>query len=306
MFEATGYEFVEAWGAIDGLGAPISGTGEDAFASPTGMVLGPGGHIYVTDKNNHKVKVYSTTGDHQATWDFPDAAPNLIFPTDIAYDAVKEQFVVVGSSASELYFFKDDGSYANPTSIFFADGTGLTEAKDPHAVAVDSAGYLYVTDLDAHRIKKLDSVGNVQANWGATDATGDPVAGAGPGEFDNPYDIDFHDGRLYVADTNNGRIQVLKTDGTFVEEFSNYGTGPGQFETPREIAIDPLGNRYVTGIDQRVLKFDEEWNYITEWGEAGPNPGQFDDPEGLVLSAGGRVYVADQRNHRIQVFRPIQ
>lgn len=80
-------------------------------------------------------------------------------------------------------------------------------------------------------------------SWGATDGSGEPVAGWGPGEFDNPFDIGFYNGKLFVADTNNDRIQVLETDGTFVEEFSDPGTGSGQFTSPREIFVDPLGNR---------------------------------------------------------------
>lgn len=305
-YDATNYAFVESWGATDGSGNPVSGTGSDAFASPSGMVFGPNGDIYVTDRNNHTVKVYSATGAHQATWDFPDGAPDVIRPSDIAYDPVKKQFAVIGSWARELYFFNTDGTFPNPVSIHFPDGTGTTEAKDPQAIAVDDAGYLYLLERDNNRIKKLTSGGVVQDHFGATDNSGEPVAGSGPGEFDNPFDLGFYNGYLFVADNGNDRIQVLETDGTFVEEFSDPGTGSGQFPSPWEIFVDPLGNRYVTNYE-RVLKYDDQWNLITEIGSgsAGTGPGEFDNPAGLTVHSNGYVYVADQYNHRVQVFRPV-
>src|SRR5512136_3396675 len=46
-------------------------------------------------------------------------------------------------------------------------GTANSQFNTPSAVAVDSAGYVYVADTNNHRIQKFDSDGNYIAQWGA-------------------------------------------------------------------------------------------------------------------------------------------
>ena len=42
--------------------------------------------------------------------------------------------------------------------------------------------------------------------------------------------------------------------------------------------------------------------YCTQWDSEGGEPGQFSWPLGVAVDASGNVYVADNGNHRIQVF----
>jgi len=59
--------------------------------------------------------------------------------------------------------------------------------------------------------------------------------GSNNGEFDNPTDIETDaDGSIYVVDTDNDRIQIFSTTGTFVTEFG----GNGQFNEPSGIHVD--------------------------------------------------------------------
>jgi DNA-binding beta-propeller fold protein YncE len=52
-------------------------------------------------------------------------------------------------------------------------------------------------------------------------------------------------GNVYVADTNNHRVQVFTGTGTFVRKWGGTGTGDGQFNAPTGIVVDGSGNVYV-------------------------------------------------------------
>lgn len=82
-------------------------------------------------------------------------------------------------------------------------GTGVGEFSDPHSIAVDTAGNLYVADTGNNRIQIYDVNTNTWTAWGGTST------GTTAGKFNAPQGIAVgSDGIVYVADTGNNRIQV--------------------------------------------------------------------------------------------------
>ena len=57
-----------------------------------------------------------------------------------------------------------------------------------------------------------------------------------------------------------------------------------------------------TGATTACQKFDQDGGFIDLFGESGDGNGQFNRPAGLAVDADGDVYVADLRNHRVQMF----
>ncbi len=93
----------------------------------------------------------------------------------------------------------------------------------------------------------------------------------------------------------------LKPDGTFIAEWKGPELG---FYGPRRIAVGPDDSIYV--VDQghnRIAKFSPGGEVLASWGSKGSGDGQFDDPTSVAVDPiTNKVYVADPRNKRIQLF----
>jgi len=111
------------------------------------------------------------------------------------------------------------------------------------------------------------------------------------------------DGTVYVADTENDRIQRFSATGQFLGKWGSQGSSDGQFDYPYGVAVAPDGTVYVADYgNNRIQRFSATGGFLGKWGSQGNGDGQFDYPYGVVVAPDGTVYVADGWNHRIQRF----
>jgi DNA-binding beta-propeller fold protein YncE len=111
------------------------------------------------------------------------------------------------------------------------------------------------------------------------------------------------EGNVFVADSNNHRIQKFTSQGVLLGKWGALGSGDGQFRFPRGVAVDEYGNVLVADTsNSRIQKFTSEGMFLEKWGVSGSGDGQFFSPSGVAVDAGGNVLVADSSNHRIQKF----
>jgi len=82
--------------------------------------------------------------------------------------------------------------------------------------------------------------------------------GEKPGLFSAPIGIGLDkDMNVFVADSNNNRIQKFNNLGKFITTWGTQGTDKGQFQTPYGVAMDSSGNVYVVEyLNHRVQKFN--------------------------------------------------
>ncbi|WP_368423341.1 Ig-like domain-containing protein, partial [Nitrosopumilus sp.] len=107
---------------------------------------------------------------------------------------------------------------------------------------------------------------------------------------------------IYVADTNNNRIQKFDSSGTYVSQFGRSGSGDGQFRVPQGIFVDNYNRILVSDTgNHRIQQFDISGNFVLSFGSFGTGAEQFKYPQQITMD-GLRGFVADTNNNRIWSF----
>ncbi len=168
------------------------------------------------------------------------------------------------------------------------DGTHFNKPTD---VAVAPSGEFYVTDgYGNSRVAKFAPDGKFLSDWGSH--------GEGSGEFNTPHGVTLDkQGRVYIADRENSRIQVFDASGKFLKQWRSAELG-----RPWGVEVGADGYLYVAdGGDftreppgrNRALRLDLEGNILDKWGSFGKYDGQFYWAHDLAVGPHSEVYVVD-------------
>ena len=111
------------------------------------------------------------------------------------------------------------------------------------------------------------------------------------------------DGKIFVADCHNNRIQIFDSQGKFLKSFGNLGEKNGQMSNPTDVGVDSLGNIVVCDKDNhRIQRFTKDGVFINKFGGYGEKQGKLKRPWGVSIGRDGEIIVTDRRNCRIQLF----
>jgi streptogramin lyase len=202
----------------------------------------------------------------------------------------------------------------------FTNGAGAGASfYGPYGVAVDTAGDVYVADLNNNAIRKITPAGVVTtlAGTGAAGYTNGPGTSA---TFRGPYGVAVDSaGNVYVADTGNNVIREITPAGV-VSTFAGTGStgfanGPGSsatFEQPIGVAVDSVGNVYVADGGNNAIREITPAGVVSTLAGTGAagfanGPGSaatFSDPTYLAVDGAGNVYVSDSNNYIIRKITP--
>jgi DNA-binding beta-propeller fold protein YncE len=207
---------------------------------------------------------------------------------------------VVDATLKTVMKYRKDGTFiaALGGKDWFDRPSHVAASPDGARVyAVDTGG----VDSQNHRIRVFDT----QSGEHLYDIG---TRGKETGQFNLPRDIEMgDDGRLYIVDGANFRVQVLEQDGTPVLAFGGIGRQFGQFSRPKGIGIDPNGNIYVSDATFGNFQiFNTEGQLLLFVGGRSTTPAraQYMLPAGLHVDEDGRVYMVDQFFRKIDIFRP--
>jgi DNA-binding beta-propeller fold protein YncE len=261
-----------------------------SFVKPFGISSDSKGRVYVTDNGQAMVFVLDRA-QHQVAYLGLDGNPRLQMPMGIHVDA-KDRVWLADAGAKRVYAFD-----AQLTLRAALGKQG--ELVNPVGLATDLARQrLYVADSKQHCILVYDTeTGLLVKKFGRR--------GSGDGEFNFPTDVAIGaNGRIYVADTMNRRVQIFDTDFRFVDKFGREGLSWGEFRKPKGIALDAYGNVYVLDSDFCNFQvFDQKKRLLMFLGEFGEAPGQFIVPVRIQIDRQNLIYIVDQMNGRIQIFQ---
>ena len=219
-------------------------------------------------------------------------------------------------------------------TTFVEDGLPASEARlnQPQALAVDSAGDIFIADTLNHRIRRVDSLTgliNTVAGNGVLAFAGDggPAIAASLC-FPQGIALDGR-GNLYIADSANHRIRKVDSRSSFITTLAgaeaplftsctntsgNAGDGgpaaQARFNEPRGIAVDSAGNIYIAdALNRLVRRIDAADGIIrTIAGRGCPDPpadcSELVGEGGPALQAGfGEMYgiALDERRNSLYV-----
>ena len=268
------------------------------MAKPYGIAAS-GGRVYVTDPVARSVRVF----DIPAKKFFSigaDPQDQLVQPLGLDVDANLNLYVV-DAVTKHVKIYDPQGKFlrllGGPKMFARPSGVAVAPAGD-RVYVVDTGG---VQRQEEHRVRVFDGASGAHLfDFGKR--------GTGDGEFNLARDAAIApDGRVYVVDSGNFRIQVFDRDGKFVKAFGRVGRYPGNFARPREIAIDREGRVYVSDAAFGNLQiFDGDGQLLMHIGERSERdqPARYMLPSGVAVDRDGRLYVADEFFRRVDVFRP--
>jgi hypothetical protein len=181
-------------------------------------------------------------------------------------------------------------------------------------MAWDAAGNTYISDGYINsRVAKIDKDGNWLKSWGES--------GSGPGQFNTPHSIAVDaQGRVYVADRGNRRIQVFDGDGKFLRQIiidvpvdanarpaignkPSATTGTMAPGAPWAICITPGTNQMLfssDGYPGRIYKLTLDGKVVGVLGESGKQLRQFGWVHEIACPSETELYVAELLNWRVQ------
>ena len=270
------------------------------FANPRDLTY-LNGDLYVDDTGNNRIQVLDASNGSTI------GSPWTGLPSTLGITAGKD------STGNNIILVSEDTS--NKIAVYSTTGTlkctipvpvlnGKTAL--PRDAATDAAGNIYVAAYQQDHVDKFPPVvgntcpQNVNGGWG--------TSGNGALQFKRPYGVATDgSGHVFVADSDNERIQEFNGTGSTLIATFGAGSPTGDFQQLRRIAV---ANGQVYGADLWGLHIDRftapgptpAQTYPATFGA--PPQGSFNEPSGMTFDSNGNLYVADSVNQRMQQFRP--
>lgn len=266
--------------------------GRSCFADPFFVIPLPDGGCCVSDHGHAALQVLSQRGELIRTISLP---PPLTSPLGLALGE-GTLFVASQRRICQLSFEAELlGSF------------GEAELADPCGLALGCAGRLFVTDCarDCVCVFEASCAGAARAD-AALDAAAAPPSygfaysiggpGSGAGLLSDPRGIAAHEGRVWVADMGNHRVQAFSECGRHLRSIGRYGDGAAEFRYPSGVAITSwlLLVSEFAGARLHVLSCDGVFLQVL------PSPQPADGLRGCFCAAAAlasTVYVSDSESY---------
>lgn len=202
----------------------------------------------------------------------------------------------------------------------------------PEAIALDSAGNLFIADATDNKIRRVDAITNIITTVvGDGNACANPTNTCGDGAAATSAQLNFPEGiavdaagNLYVSDTLDQRVRIVS--GGVITAFAGNGgfchdstttCGDGHPATlanlhrPQQVAVDATGNVYIADTADHKIRVVNTSGVINLFaglgvqgfgGDNGPATGALLDlPVGVSVDGSGNVLIADAGNQRVRI-----
>jgi len=303
---------------------------------PNGLAIDSSGNLYIADTNSANVRkvdtngIISTVAGGSGSGFAGDGGPAtkawLSAPRGIAVDhsgnlyiadwgnsrirMVNPAGIISTIAGSGTTGYSGDGGPAAQASIGYVNG-----------LAVDSAGNLYIADVDNAAIRKISN-GIITTVAGGQGGFGGDGGQATKASLSLPQSVAVDaSGNLYIADQGNERIRrvdpsgvIATVAGTGTAGFSGDGSlaSAAMLSTPVGVGVDASGAVYVADLDNhRVRRFVPGGNIATfagmsfSIGDGGPSTqARLTNPASVAVDSTGNLFIADSADNRVRKVTP--
>lgn len=274
----------------------------------SGLAIDGKNQVWLFNKGEDPVQVYTTDGDFVRTWgkgDFKDPHQLRIDPEGNIWLADFGLHVVRK--------YTPEGKLLLTLGTLGEKGEDDKHFNQPTDMAVTKKGDIFVTDgYGNRRIVHFDKDGKFVKAWG--------TYGSGKGQFVLPHAIALDSKELlYVADRNSGRIHVFEQSGAPVDVWSG-------LVMPWGISITPDDQIWVCGSsphwwyrkgqynefkDQCFMRFSSDGRVRQIWTiplvdkKEDAKPGNAKGVHCIAQDSQGNLFVGDIYTERAQKFVPV-
>ena len=305
---------------------------------PTGIAQAPDGSLYICDTENHRIRrvtadgnISTIAGTGERGWSGDGGAPGnakLNEPYEVRFDKKGDVFWVERMNHLVRKLDRQAGIISTVAGSgvagYSGDGGKAVAAKlnEPHSIAFDHNGDLFICDVRNHRIRKVDMHSGIITTFAGT-GQGQPTpdgASISGAPLHGPRAIDFdREGNLWLALREGNMILKLDIVGGKIHRVAGNGKkgltgdgGPALLATmagPKGISVAPDGNVYFADTENHVIRMIDAksgtLSLVAGTGKKGsdlvkqPLQSSLARPHGIYVGKSGAIYIGDTENHRI-------
>ncbi len=269
-----------------------SGDISNKSGSPTIMRVSPAGIIAIAYEGHPHIRLFQLNGTLIKTLSpFSNQDREVEDPISISIDPLKRLSIITGGPGVHLYPTENtkiaSPGDSSPRSIKYLLKNDLTVSF--RGIASDSEGLFFLSDTRKDRVFAFPKAPGAEIM---------SFSGKELGELNQPVQLAYSKGYLYIADKENHRIVKINPKGILQKAFP-VRTKNGRILYPQDLAVSESGFVYVLA-QNTVLKFDTDGKYLTEFRvEQGKNS-YIGYAKGIAVSDGDdTLYISDTYNNRI-------
>jgi peptidylglycine monooxygenase len=249
-----------------------------SLQGPSGVAVDSMDRVYVYQRQGPPVLVFDRNGHFLEPWERRNGVPMDAHHIHVGPD---DTVYLTDRDAHQVLLYDTGGNLQR--SLGTRDRAAMQAPfNHPADVCVAPSGEIYVADgYGNSSVHRFSATGDYISSFGSP--------GSGPGQFRVPHSVRVsQDGRVYVADRENHRVQVFTAEGEFQAEWTD-------FKCPMGVHIDANQVVYVTDQIPRISIFTLD-------GELLARGRTFEGAHQVYTDSQGSIYGIDTANQRVQKF----